>query len=331
MKLNMHLQFSAPRASVALLVSWAILTSSLSYANETRRVELVAKPSLTEQANLHNPHGKAPSLAAQSVVIESEGYSCMGDDKSRQQTEIVSLQNAKRNAAESATTYIKSETSVKDGMLEKDLVSAYAKAQVRVIQEMMKEWYKDATAGDCYRVKIKAEVAPDEKAMASLTSKGRETLESDPSAPLNVRVWTDRPAYKEGDCVHLYVKGNKPFFGRLVYKQADGTLVQLLPNPFRQSNHFEGGAVYELPSADDQFTMDTCAPFGTELITLYASTEPGGDPDVEAADKVYLVKTKPSDMSMTTRGIRLSASSGPQKPAAAEFAEAVAELQTGRK
>jgi len=319
------------RGLAVLLAFCAILSSGVSRAGDRGDVAGSAAPPATGQNDAAKAGSQAPRLAAQSVVIESEGYACMGDDKSRHQTEIASLQNAKRNATESATSYIKSETSVKDGMLEKDLVSAYANAQVRVIQEMMKEWYKDATVGDCYRVKVKAEVVPDEKAMASLSAKGGGTLEADPSAPLNVKVWTDRPSYAEGECVRLYLKGNKPFYGRLVYQQADGNLVQLLPNPFRQANHFEGGTVYELPSAEDRFKMDTCAPFGAERVTLYASTSPGGDPEVEAADKVYLVKTKAADMAMTTRGIKLSASSGPQKPALAEFAEAVAHIRSGAK
>lgn len=48
----------------------------------------------------------------------------MGDVKSRKQTEDVAMQDARRKAAEAALTFIKSETHIKDAVLEKDLFSA---------------------------------------------------------------------------------------------------------------------------------------------------------------------------------------------------------------
>jgi hypothetical protein len=110
-----------------------------------------------------------PARAVQSTITEANGYSCMGDDKSRKQTEQAAMLDAKKNAAEYTSTYIKSETQVKDYALQKDLVSAYANADVKVIEDLDKEWYKDPSAGDCYKIKIKAEVTPDEKAMEILS------------------------------------------------------------------------------------------------------------------------------------------------------------------
>ncbi len=268
--------------------------------------------------------------AGQSMILETEGYACMGDDKSRKQTETSAFQDGRRKATESATSYIKSETHVKDGVLEKDLVSAYANAQVKVIQELMKEWYKDAGSGDCYRVKMKVEVSPDEKTLSALSKKNQDSMENDPGAPLSIKVWTDRPAYAETENVRIYLKGNKPFYGRLVYNQADGSLVQLLPNPYRNDNYFNGGVVYELPSDKDKFSMETCAPFGIERLTLYGSTAPGGDPELVAADTVYQVKTKVADLAVSTRGIKL-AGGGQKKVVAAEFAESFVEIHTGKK
>src|SRR5271157_5079378 len=94
--------------------------------------------------------------AAQSTITEADGYACMGYDKSRKQAEDEALTNAKRKAVEYASTYIKSETQVKDFQLQKDLIEAYANATVKIIQEIEKAWYKDASSGDCFRVKVKA-------------------------------------------------------------------------------------------------------------------------------------------------------------------------------
>ncbi|MBJ6727580.1 DUF4384 domain-containing protein [Geomesophilobacter sediminis] len=318
MKVNSLLQVAFLRTYAVVMAMFVVLPAVQSYAESFR---LPAAGSSSEN--------RAPA-SIQSVVTEAEGNACMGDDKSRKQTESAAMQDAKRRAGESASTYIQSETSLKDGMLESDLVSAYTNAKVRVIQELAKEWFKDPGLGECHRVRIKAEVTPNEKAMVTVSAQGREALAGDPKAPLSVRVWTDRPRYTEGERMRLYLKGNKPFYGRVVYRQADGTLVQLLPNPYRQSNHFEGGIVYELPSAEDRFSMDTTAPFGSERVTVYACTAPGGDPEVEPADNVYRIRTTAADMSVATRGIRL-VKSDRAKSLAAEFFESSVDVQTWAK
>lgn len=127
--------------------------------------------------------------AAESVITDSEGYACMGDDKSRKQTEEAAMAEAKRKAVENVTTYIRSETRVKDFQLEKDIVEAYARATIRVVQEKEKGWYKDTSAGDCYRVKLRAEVVPDQKALERIAMEATE----DPSLPLRVKMWGNPP------------------------------------------------------------------------------------------------------------------------------------------
>ena len=105
----------------------------------------------------------------QPTIIEAEGYACMGDDKSKKQTEQYALADAKRKASEAVLTYVKSETNVKDAELQKDLVAAYSNAQIKVMQELDHTWYRDSTAGDCYKIKIKAAVLPDVEALKVLS------------------------------------------------------------------------------------------------------------------------------------------------------------------
>jgi hypothetical protein len=183
-----------------------------------------------------------PLYAAQSTIVDVDGNACMGDDKSRKQTEQAAMADAKRSAAERAMTYLKSETQVKDLAVEKDLVNAYAQATVKVIQELEKAWFKDAAAGDCYRIKIKAEIIPDEKAMKKASQ--IKDFADNPGAPLKVQLWTDKQEYKKGEKVKIYLKGNKPFYARVLYKDAAGHFLQLLPNPYRSENYFNGGVVF---------------------------------------------------------------------------------------
>jgi len=242
----------------------------------------------------------------------------MGEDKSRKQTEQTALADAKKKAIEQVSTYIKSETHVKNFELEKDLTSAYANAVVKVIQETGQGWYKDSAAGDCYKVKIKAEVIPDEKAMKNVSN---GTVD-EPDAPLNVKLWTDRKEYKQGDKIKIYLKGNKPFFARVVYKDAGGNLIQLLPNPYCENNYFNGGVIYELPSGNDKFDLEVSPPFGIENIKIYSSTSQLGDINLKADGGVYQVTTKAKDISSKTRGVVLKEKEADkEKKIPAEFSE----------
>jgi hypothetical protein len=268
--------------------------------------------------------------ASQSIITESGGYACMGDDKSRKDTELVAVKDAKRKAAEYAVTHIRTETHVKDSVLEKDLISAYANAEVRVIQELEKQWYKEEGLGECYRVKLKVEVTPDEKALRKVAEKSSA---DDPTGPLSVNVWTDRKEYRQGQQIKIFLKSNKPFYGRVVYKDADGKLVQLLPNPYRTENYFNGGTVYELPGNGDHYDLEVTPPFGSEGVTVYASSAPLGEIETASHGGILEIRTKPQDIASGTRGIKFSAkgSNPSTKPAIAEFAESKADLSTGGK
>ena len=266
----------------------------------------------------------APGYAAQSTIKIAEGSACMGDDKSRKQTETAAMSDARRNAIESVKTYITSATEVKDFELQKDLVSAYANATVEVIEELGKGWYKDPSLGDCYRVKIKTEVIPDEKAM----KKAQDTALDDPSLPLAVKAWADKENYREGEKIKIYLKGNKPFFARVIYRDAANNNLQLLPNPYRQDNYFQGGVIYEIPSGTDKFELEVNPPFGEENIMIYASVSELGDLNLKQEGSVYTVKTKPQDIGVKTRSIKIKDVLPGKTQQQAEFSEGTVVVKT---
>lgn len=243
----------------------------------------------------------APLYAAQSTIKIAEGSACMGDDKSRKQTETAAMADAKRNAIESVQTYVSSATEVKDFVLQKDLVSAYANATVVVDEELEKGWYKNPAQGDCYKIKIKTQVIPDEKAM----KKAKDTALDDPSLPLTVKVWTDKEAYREGEKIKIYLQGNKPFFAKVIYRDAGNNNLQLLPNPYRQDNYFQGGVIYAIPSGTDKFELEVNPPFGEESIMIYASISELGDLNLKQEGGVYAVKDKPRDIGIKARSIKI--------------------------
>ncbi|HPC85104.1 MAG TPA: DUF4384 domain-containing protein [Smithellaceae bacterium] len=270
----------------------------------------------------------APVYAAQSTIKIAEGSACMGDDKSRKQTETAALTEAKRNAVESVKTYVSSATEVKDFELQKDLVSAYANATVEVLETLEKSWYKDPAQGDCYKIKLKAEVIPDEKAMKKAGAKASDAALDDPSLPLTVKVWTDKTSYSTGEKIRIYLKGNKPFFARLIYRDAARNHLQLLPNPYRQDNYFQGGVIYEIPSGKDQFELEVNPPFGEENIIVYASVSELGDLNLKEEGGVYTVKTKAKDIGIKTRGVKVKEVANGNTEQSAEFSEVKTVVKT---
>src|SRR3989338_745639 len=266
--------------------------------------------------------------AAQSTITEADGSACMGEDRSKKQTENLAFEDAKRKAVEWTLTYLKSETVVNKYELQKDLIEAYSNAAIKIIQEMEKKWYKDESLCDCFKVKIKAEVIPDEKAIENISKNKQMT--DDPSAPLSIKVWADKKEYKGSDKIRVYIKGNKPFYARVVYKDAGGNMVQLLPNPHRGSNYFNGGTIYELPSGEDKFELEVTPPFGEEDIIVYASTSPLGDIKLEADGEIYQVMTNAEDIGDKTRGVKIKEKAGGKGISASEFFEDKVVVRTER-
>lgn len=272
-------------------------------------------------------HFTSSSLyAGQSTITVVDGNACMGDDKSRKQTENEALADAKRKAVEYASTYLKSETRVKDFQIEKDLVEAYANASIKIVEEVEKAWYKDAAAGDCFKLKIKAEVIPDEKAMTQIAE--NKGVVDDPKAPLNVQLWTDKKEYKQSEKIKVYVKGNKPFYARVLHKDVKGALLQILPNAYRTDNYFNGGVVYEIPSGNDRFELEVGPPFGEENIVVYGSLTPLGDINLQETGGVYQVKTAANDVGVRTRGVKLKARKDGKESEPSEFFEGKVVVRT---
>ena len=265
--------------------------------------------------------------AAQSTIVEVEGYSCMGEEKSRKQTKQEALADAKRKAIEYTTSHIRSETRLNNLQLEIDVVEAYSKADVQILDLKEIGWYKDQNLGECFKVWVKADVVPDEKTLENYS--GNELFLEDPSSPLTVKVWTDKYKYKKGDQVKLYIKGNKPFYIRILYKDAKGEMFQLLPNPYRRNNYFNGGVVYDIPSGNDRFLLVVTPPFGKENIIVYSSTTQLGNIDLENADSVYLVNTRQQDIGVRTRGVQLKEKQG-KEAHLAEFYEETIFIITGQ-
>ena len=270
-------------------------------------------------------------FSSTSLIIEVEGTASMGGDKSRKETISAAKEDAKRNAIENASTYIRSETVVKDYTLEKDLIEAYSQATVKVLEIISGKFFNDDVMGESYKIKIKVEVKPNANRFKSLSN--NSAIFEDPTAPLVIKGWTDKEEniYKKGEKIKIYLKGNKPFYARVIYKQLDNSQIQILPNPYKKDNYFNGGTVYILPSGIDEYELEVAAPFGKEQILIFASTEQLGELNLTNAGSLYVVNDNSKDAGIKVRGVKLQkkeSSSGKFKSIPAEFFNLVLEINT---
>jgi hypothetical protein len=98
------------------------------------------------------------------MITESEGYACKGKDQDRKQTETAAMTAAKYNAAVQVLPGIYGKK-VADFSLNLKIIGGEGSinTSVNVIRQLQGGWYNDAALGDCYKVKIKAEVIPNIK------------------------------------------------------------------------------------------------------------------------------------------------------------------------
>ena len=91
-----------------------------------------------------------------------------------------------------------------------------------------------------------------------------------PTAKLTIEVWTGRgkkPVLTEGDTANIYFRVTKPCYVRLIYKMADGSAVLLADN-YKVTET----KINKKLSAPTAFGVG--APFGNELLSAYAQSEP---------------------------------------------------------
>ena len=261
----------------------------------------------------------APVFASQSSITEAEGEACMGKDKSRNETESAARKQAKRMAAEFSGTYIESTTEIENFELKQDLVQAFVNAEVTILTVLEEAWVDET---DCYTIRIKAEVVPVKEEIEQVAASAG--FADDPTAPLSVVVRSDKESYTGGEAMKVYIRGNKPFFARVIYVDAEGTSIQILPNPYREDNYFPGGVWHSVPDGRDRFDLVVSPPFGEEQMIVYASSKPLGDIGLVASGAVYAVDEKPKQISAKTRGIKITETSAspPDAATGADYAPA---------
>ncbi len=259
-----------------------------------------------------------------STIVEVDGYAYLSEDKTIKQIREEALINAKRDALERAQTYIQSISKVENFQLSYDFVQSQAEGAICVLES------KDhgITDDNRYQYWIKAEVTYSLKPPEGKPDLPSELVKN-PDAPLTVFVWTTKNEYQAGEQVQIYLQGNKDFYACVVYRDVQGNLLQLLPNPHRRDNFFEGGRVVTIPGEGDRFELEVSPPFGIEDIIVYASSVEMGTADVETVgDALYSVRGGLEDYGLKTRGVKIIQMEEGEGASGAEFYEAKCEVKT---
>ena len=266
-----------------------------------------------------------------SMIVEVEASACLGQERSRAETQKLALAEAKRIASERVMTHVASETNVQDGKLADDLIKSYSKATVRVLEELEKGWQQSDGAGgfvdSCYNIKIKAEVVPAKIASETVTVAKKAI--GNPKAPLTVELWTEKATYNVGDDMKFYFRGNKPFYARAVYVDAEGNHIQVTKRG--RAKYYQGGVTYEIPGNTDHFVLRITPPLGEEKLILYTSTQPMNNYDGREMGDFFIVSETYKSLDKTTRGLTvLDGTSSKGGGGKAEFAEASVDVKVKR-
>jgi hypothetical protein len=153
-----------------------------------------------------------------------------------------------------------------------------------------------------YHVWIKAEVT---YVLKPPPEPAQQKVLMSPKAPLTVKVWTDKKSYSDGEYITIYMEGNRDFYARIVNIGSNEKVVQLLPNGYRQMNHFRGGQRYQIPGPGDRFSLQVTPPYGQERIVVYASETPMGDiPMAPLAGGLQEYRGSNDDLAFRVRSIQ---------------------------
>lgn len=237
-----------------------------------------------------------------SAIVEADGYAYLSEDKTIKELREEARIAAKREASERGQTYIKSLTKIENFQLAYDIIWGETEGLVSIIES------KDygITADNRYRYWIKAEVRyslKEEKEPIPIDVK-TNTL-----APLTVSVWTEKQEFVQDEEIKIFIQGNKDFYAKIVYEDASGNLLQLLPNQYRKDNLFKANVVYSFPDQEDKFILKVKSPYGTEKIFMYASSVALGETAVKPyGESLYMINDNLAEYSAKTRGLKISSS-----------------------
>ncbi len=82
----------------------------------------------------------------------------------------------------------------------------------------------------------------------------------------------DGQTYVEGDVISYFVSSSHDAFLLLIYQDASGNLIQILPNQYSANHIYSADLYFQVPGENVGFQFEIAAPFGDEHVWAFAST-----------------------------------------------------------
>ncbi|WP_005034020.1 DUF4384 domain-containing protein [Holophaga foetida] len=111
----------------------------------------------------------------------------------------------------------------------------------------------------------------------------------------------DGGIYRQGELLHLFLRSNRDCYVRVVYQQVDGSKVQVFPNQYHPDYRVKKDAITRIPAEGDLFELRISEPFGSEIVKVFASTEPFELAPAATAQEGPFARLDASVQAMTTR------------------------------
>lgn len=116
------------------------------------------------------------------------------------------------------------------------------------------------------------ELLPEQMAAAGVTFKAPRPIQVEVSSNLG-----DGQTYKAGEEVVYFFTTNRDSYLLLIYEDAKGKLLQVLPNSYESRAFYQAGAMFQIPDASSRFAFVVGPPFGSERLWAFASNQPFPD------------------------------------------------------
>jgi hypothetical protein len=84
----------------------------------------------------------------------------------------------------------------------------------------------------------------------------------------------DNQTYIEGDTIYYFISTDQGCYLLLIYQDAEGNLVQIIPNRYLGKSYVQAGDFIMVPKTGEPFSFSVSAPFGEESIYAFASSKP---------------------------------------------------------
>jgi len=84
----------------------------------------------------------------------------------------------------------------------------------------------------------------------------------------------DQQTYTDGDRISYYLSTNVDAYLLMIYEDASGNFIQLIPNQNSGSNLHKAEAYFEIPPSSSEYEFIVTAPYGEETLWVYSSAEP---------------------------------------------------------